>query len=416
MIISAGIAMTFLLLSTQQSQAANISAGDSGTATIVNDTAATAATSSNSYQQAKDTYQDALANYQSNRQDWLTAKSQYRNSKSAADLENALTKAKNHLIKTTNVMMAYLTAVKTRLENTENIDSSLLQSLTAEIDSDISWLQTKQAEINNAANKDDLIAAAATLKSRWDEIKARVFKYVGSILAGKVETAIIKLEKAKDTVHDKINLLEENGQDVTKLKNLETDFIQKIDHAKDQLAKAREKFNQISSIAEARNLFNEAKGFLELANKYVREAWQALQSIITELKQSRIHYQERSGTGTIQVEGNGSIKLSGSGKVAGTTDTGATAVVTDNEGDAVVDTQGQGRKEELGNNQTRYTGFGSIEVTGSDVEVKITGSTLDIDASGTGVVIMTGTGTYQIGDGETQDIPAAGVKITFTPA
>jgi len=173
MIISAGIAMTFLLLSTQQSQAANISAGDSGTATIVNDTAATAATSSNSYQQAKDTYQDALANYQSNRQDWLTAKSQYRNSKSAADLENALTKAKNHLIKTTNVMMAYLTAVKTRLENTENIDSSLLQSLTAEIDSDISWLQTKQAEINNAANKDDLIAAAATLKSRWDEIKAR---------------------------------------------------------------------------------------------------------------------------------------------------------------------------------------------------------------------------------------------------
>lgn len=384
------------------------------TAEATTDNEAVVTTTTDTYQKVKNNYQEAVTNYQSARQDWLSAKSQYRNSRSTTDLENALTKAKAHMIKVTEVMINYLTAVKNRLQNMKNIDETLLQNLVAEIDSDISWLEGKQTEINNASNKDDLITVASTIRDRWDEIKVRARKYVGSILVGKINIVIAKLEKARDVAHDKINLLKENGQDTTKLENLEADFNQKIDHAKDQLEKARNKFNQISSLEEVRTLFNEGKEFLELANKYVREAWQILQSIITDLKKSRLYFKEVSGTGTIYLEGQGTTTLSGNGTVSGTTDTGATAVITDNEGDAIVDTYGQGKKEELGNNQTRYTGFGKLTVTGTNMEVKISGSTLKIDASGTGTVAMKGTGTYRIGDGVTTDIPAGGIKITLT--
>lgn len=404
------------LVSAQALEATDVSVAATTTATPPTTVAGTAAvTASNAYQDAKSNYQSALNNYQTARQNWIIAKNQYQSSTSAADLETALSAAKTHLLNVTDVMIKNLTTVKTTIENMENMDEALKQSFIAEIDSDISWLESKQTEINNIANKDDLIAIVHTIRTRWDEIKARVIKYIGNILAAKTDATIGKLVKAKDAVRDKINILQENGQNTTELEQLVSDYEAKIELAKTQYQNAKDRFNQISSIAESRTLFNQGKQFIEAANQYVREAWQIVQSIIDELAKKRLHYKELSGTGTIYINGGGTATLSGKGTVNGSSDATATAVVTDNGGDAVIETTGGGNKEELGNNQTKYVGFGTIAVTGNDIEVKLTGAPIDISASGTGTVTMQGTGTYTIGDeGDLVTIPAGGVKITFT--
>lgn len=404
------------LVKAMELQATNASAVAAPKAEISNTATATASTATETYKNTKDTYTNTVTEYKSIRQDWLTAKGLYQKSRSSTDFENALEKAKAHMLKVEEVIITYLTAMKTKVENMENIDEEIRQSIITEIDSDINWLQAKQAEINNATTKEDLTSIVTAVKNYWQNIKPKAKRYLGHILVGRINAAISKLENARDTVNNKINLLKENGQDTAKLESLVTDFNSKIDLAKGQLENAKAKFSEISSLQEANSLFKQGKDFISSANKYLREAWQTLQSIITELKKNRLKSVELSGTGTIHIEGQGTTTLAGNGTVEGTTDTGATAVVTDKGGDALVDTQGQGGKEILSDNQTRYTGFGSIKVTGTNIEVQITGSTLNIDASGTGTVSMKGTGTYQIGGGETQDIPAAGIVVSITPA
>jgi hypothetical protein len=97
-------------------------------------------------------------------------------------------------------------------------------------------------------------------------------------------------------------------------------------------------------------------------------------------------------------------------------DEAGTMLVTDKAGDVKVDTEGKGQKEVIDDQQTRYTGFGTATVTGSDLEVVITGSSLDIEAAGTGQVIMKGSGTYYTEkDSTKKEFTAEEVTIQFQP-
>jgi len=381
-----------------------------------NNAEVTPPTVNDAYRNAKDAYQEKMTEYKTKAKDWLTAKDLYLRSKTNTNLENVLEKAKEHVLKVDELVIKYLLTIKTKVENMERLDESVRQDIIAEIDSKIEWLEEKQTEINNAVSKDDLVALSATIKDYWKDVRVKVKKFVGYILVGRSDLAVAKLEEAKEKVQTKIDLIKENGQNATKLEELLADFSNNIDLAKTQLENAKERFSQISTLEEANSLFRQGRDFISNANKYLREAWRDLQSIISELRNTRLDSKEISGTGTIHIEGQGTATLSGSGKTEGTTDTGATALVTDKGGDATIDLHGQGKKEELGNNQTRYTGFGNITVSGSDIEVTITGSNLNIDASGTGTITMKGTGTYRVGDGETEDIPAGGINVKLIPA
>jgi hypothetical protein len=106
------------------------------------------------------------------------------------------------------------------------------------------------------------------------------------------------------------------------------------------------------------------------------------------------------GNGRASVQGNGSVIISGSGVLT----------IQDFAGDAVITVSGDGARRERGQSVI-YVGFaGTAEISGSDVRVLLRGRNIDLTASGSGRVLLRGTGSYTI-NGESGSWSSSGITL-----
>ncbi|NJL03837.1 MAG: hypothetical protein HC911_02745 [Chloroflexaceae bacterium] len=118
---------------------------------------------------------------------------------------------------------------------------------------------------------------------------------------------------------------------------------------------------------------------------------------------------EVSGTGTVTASGSGTAQINGSGTVQ----VGPGAGIIWVRGDADIQMDGRGRRTTLPDGTVRITGWpGTVTVSGSDIQVRVVGEAIELQANGTGTVRLFGVGTYTVGDvtGEWQE---AGVSVNF---
>lgn len=385
------------------------------TSTATATATATTSASTEAYQNAKATYLQAKSDYTAAKTSYQNAKANYQKAKDQENLDLLLDSAKDYLFKATSVAVEYLTTLKVQVENVSNIDETTRTSIINEINGDITWLQGKQTEITNATDKDTLISIANTVKDYWDGVKARAKKDLGEILSSKISTVVSDLDTARTTVQAKIDELKANGQDASDIEALLTKYDEHLNNAKTDLESARNSFGQITSLAEADTLFTQGKEYLEAANRDIRYAYNQLQEIKTELGKKRIYKVDLGGTGSLHAEGRGTANLDGDGTVKASTDTSGTVTISDLAQDSEVVTQGEGTVITIDLITKQYAGYGSIEVTGSDIEVEVKGSELTMDASGTGTASMVGEGTYYIGQNpeDAKAIPVGGIMVNL---
>lgn len=121
------------------------------------------------------------------------------------------------------------------------------------------------------------------------------------------------------------------------------------------------------------------------------------------------------GTGVVRYNGTGQAVFTGNGTVEAWGKKG-TVIVRDLQGDAKVETNGTGSTLQLDASTWKYRGYGSIEVSGSDVVVLLEGVGVRGVAEGTGTYTLTGKGTYRTSGRKAQSIPTAGIVLTTLPA
>lgn len=124
-----------------------------------------------------------------------------------------------------------------------------------------------------------------------------------------------------------------------------------------------------------------------------------------------------SGTGTLEaegrglavVQGNGTIVISGSGVLD----------ILDIAGDARIDIQGGGTRElttQRDRQVVRYRGFdGLATISGSHVVVRLRGTEIELNATGTGRAYLRGEGTYTL-NGVSGEWTRAGVPLRLGQA
>ena len=373
------------------------------------------ATGSNNYNNAKNTYQTANNDYQTARTSYLNAKSVYLKAKTDENLDLALAAARDYLTKALDTSSKYLSTLKAQVESLTDIDEQTKTNILNELNTDISWLEAKKTEVAAAQDKDTLISVAETIKSYWDDTKVKIKKNVGQVLAAKTSKVIASLEAAGTAVQEKINQLKENGQDVSDLETLLSKYNEHVVNAKADWELAKNKFNEITTLQDADALFKEGKDYLEAAHRDARYAYNQLQDIRTELEKKKLYKVDLGGTGSLHAEGKGIAELDGKGSVIASTDALGTVTVVDREGDSKIETEGSGEAKTIDDQTKQYSGYGKITVNGTDINVKVQGSELTMDAAGTGTASMTGEGTYYIGpDGVPKAIPAGGIKVNLT--
>lgn len=247
------------------------------------------------YNDAKVGYQNVVKEYKKAQQGYITARQKYLQYKKAENLTDALAKAKDFLVKADESMISYLTMLSEQSKTVKGITETERTNLLNELNSDLNWLKTYQPQILLATTKEQLIDHGNQMKLHWIKVRAHAKKLVGKILLAKINWAIISAENISTKIASKIAELKAQGKDAVKLENWLTDFNSKITLAKGKRDSAIETYDKIGAnstnlagldaeLREANILFKSGHEFIKEANKYVREAYENLRSIIKELK------------------------------------------------------------------------------------------------------------------------------------
>lgn len=235
------------------------------------------------YQTAQNSYMSEVNFYKNNRQQFQTIKERYRKFKSAEDKSALEAEAKNFLKSMIRVAIKKLEAIRSKPANLKGISEEERQSILAEIDQDINWLKQKEQNIDTAT-PEQLKEEAKTVRDYWKNVRVDLKKVTGQLLVARVNFVINKADSSSQKIAAKIEQLKASGYDTTKLEAWLSDFDGKISLARSKYSLAKEKFQSISSLAEANNLFQQGHQFIREANNYIREAHKILIDIVKEMK------------------------------------------------------------------------------------------------------------------------------------
>ncbi len=235
------------------------------------------------YQAARQQYLKEVNWWKTTRQQFLNVKTKYRKFKNAKNRAAYEKQARVFLEKTVDVLIRKLESLKNWVSNRRAISEAERQAIVAEIDQDINWLKEKKGGIATASPA-QIREKAKEIREYWKKHRVQVKKIIGQIWGARLSFIIERFENVSAKIATKLEELKAAGKDTSQLEAWLSDFDQKINLAKEKRDKAREKYEAISNLADANQLFYQAHKFVKEANNYLREAHKKLVDIVREMK------------------------------------------------------------------------------------------------------------------------------------
>lgn len=239
------------------------------------------------YQSARQQYLKEVNWWKTARQQFLNAKSKYRKFRKAEDKTAYQERAKEFLKKTVEVLIKKLETIKAWILNRKALSESEKESIIAEIDQDIEWLQNEKSGIDNAT-PEQIREKAKEVRKYWMNHRVSVKRIICKIWAARVNWIIKRFDEVSDKIADRIEKLKANGYDTTQLEAWLDEFNQKIELAKSKKEEAKEKCEEITSLENANQLFIQAHQTINKINQYLRDARKKLMDIVEAMKKMKI--------------------------------------------------------------------------------------------------------------------------------
>ena len=354
------------------------------------------------YSNIKIKYDRTKAEFEKAKTDFESTANRFRLVKdNGADLEN---KTKDYLIRAIDHSISHLEIMKNRVDSAENKDVLPFDAV-ANINTHISQLETLKTKVQGATTLDELRTANRELIDLWVKIRLETRYYIGIVLNSKIDQFIKRGENVLEKIDIAIEKLKSQGKDVTKLLNERDEFKKLLDEAKESQAETIALFDShigfnadgmvTDNKAAEKFLLDAAKSQRETVTKF-KEVARKVVDIFKEYKKLAGGKAVVGGTGTLAASGSGRAVIEGNVTVTLSAINGTMKV----SGDANVTMDGTGTKEDLGNGEIKYQGFGSATIKtdqgeGNSVRVEITGNNIELTATGEGSAFLSGNGTYK---------------------
>ncbi|KUO40453.1 MAG: hypothetical protein APZ16_00005 [Candidatus Hadarchaeum yellowstonense] len=343
------------------------------------------------YEQAKSEYQDIYSQWNDANKEFNQAMSQWRGNRNQQNFSQLMNAARGAATKAAELMVKNMEMVRARIEASIGISENQKERLYAEIDNYINEIRAKQLQIQNAGDQQQIRAAAGELHQYWLQIRVRLQQMTGEMMVNFAEGMVQRVRAIVATVETRVQSMKENGIDTSALENWLAEARSNISAAELKIAEAENIVNQINENTSFAEIYGAIQARIREAVSYLKESLKELKDTISEMKRHGYHVTIQ-GTGTLVAQGSGSIHLTGTGTVEVRAPIDGNMIVSPN---ATVTTSGNGVKTLLGNGFYQYQGYDNALITGTNITVDINGNGIDIVASGTGRVRITGTGTYQ---------------------
>lgn len=181
---------------------------------------------------------------------------------------NTLERMENHL--------EILEAWANRIDITEERRGLILDAIYNKSEE----IKNFKDSVENAEDIATLREISSKAKESWKGFTPSLKKINGELLSQRLEDIVERSHRLSESLHKKIDELDQSDESVEKLQFLLVDFDEKVSLAEEQLKLAREKYSEIETVDEARRLFQETKEYLNKAKEYLREAHNILRDIV----------------------------------------------------------------------------------------------------------------------------------------
>ncbi|MDK2825292.1 MAG: hypothetical protein PWQ63_158 [Methanolobus sp.] len=323
---------------------------------------------------------NAAGNYQAAKSNFANIKSQNPN----LNTEEAINATKEYLISSIDYMLTFL-------DEEEDGDY-------------IAKLEEERQKVEDANTRQELADSAKNIRTIWNDVRKDRVVSNGKVIDNKVGAVIQTSKNMANRLENEIVRMEQNGQDVTGLQNMLGEYNQLIASAEKNREHARNSY-MYGEGTDAENI-REANQYFTEAGKDITEANALLRNMFGVIKQQREGLITLSGTGNLTANGNGTVVLSGNITIDATAED-VNIIIKDLADDATINTDGATYNEsniDAGNSTDNNRAFvfiglsGNVHIEGSRLTVMIKGTGINLEAEGTGSVVLAGEGTY-IADG-----------------
>lgn len=235
------------------------------------------------YEQARQTYLSEVAAYKQARLDLQTAKLKLARFKTVENKAAYKSSVQKFLSNSVSALIKYLEALENKASNVRGISETERADIIAYIDVDINWLKERQTALSGTLTDEQLKSEAILIRDYWKNIKTTFKKGVADIWIARVNYVISRAEELSTKVSDKIEELKAEGTDTAELEGWLADLNSSIASAKDKVALAKEKRQNISDV-NFDQMVAEIHRFVKDANQYIVKSHASLVEIVQEMK------------------------------------------------------------------------------------------------------------------------------------
>lgn len=205
-----------------------------------------------------------------------------------------LTHAKDYLLHTTDIFISHLEKLKTQIQENKNIPNVTEATIVADVDAQISGLNTLKAEIQDASTKAQLRDDAKKLQDKWKNLQQIIKLFTNRIVAARVEGIVnegLVLEKRLDNILSKLN-----GTGVHVDVSVEvSQFSAKIADSRNKYKQAQDKLSAALDLRAAgepaesdkiKTLVTDAQDLLKQSRESLKDAYNILKTIVKKIKEA----------------------------------------------------------------------------------------------------------------------------------
>lgn len=238
-------------------------------------------------------YQDYIYNlevYRNSHDDYVFARSQYLNYQTLKSQSTAIDATKKMLQARDDVVVTYLTALRMRLREQDDVDDSLREELFLKIDVEIDWFNEHKETLTSAGSLTDLVADSNKASTRFKSLTNLFYTVLTAVSDGKINLYHKRLNQIYEELSDKFNKIKlEQREDYQfsrqRIQTIERWFLEVdnlLSRAEDKQKEATEKILYSKTRVTERS-YGKAVTLLNESQQYLREASSYMAEIVREM-------------------------------------------------------------------------------------------------------------------------------------
>ena len=223
--------------------------------------------------------------YRTAHTEYLTAKQQYLAYKTLTAKETAQEKTLKMFQARDQALRTYLIALRTKLKETAGVSVYEKNIVSLRLNNEITFYESNRSRLSSAGSIPDLVKISEEAQERYQETEIVAYQTLGTILAGKENTLLEKIQTQIDQLEEKIAQVRQEGM-------IETSLLERwLLEARNRLTWSKEKqYTAQSLLANLKTreqnkakVYHDAQlNFIE-SHQYLKEASSYLLEIIREV-------------------------------------------------------------------------------------------------------------------------------------